>query len=84
MIKDILTPNLQWQGGRTAAAIRTTAVACLWALIYSELLSPEEVRLPPPTPPNLPPPPRPYCKNQRGIWRSRNASCVFGGFVFAF
>ncbi|XP_048350157.1 LOW QUALITY PROTEIN: dynein axonemal assembly factor 5 [Sphaerodactylus townsendi] len=42
MIKDILAPNLQWQGGRTAAAIRTTAVSCLWALIYSELLSPEE------------------------------------------
>ncbi|XP_077172336.1 dynein axonemal assembly factor 5-like [Paroedura picta] len=42
MIKDILAPNLQWQGGRTAAAIRTMAVSCLWALIYSELLSPEE------------------------------------------
>ncbi|KAM6424500.1 dynein axonemal assembly factor 5 [Liasis olivaceus] len=44
VIKDILSPNLQWQAGRTAAAIRTTAVACLWALIYSELLSPEELR----------------------------------------
>ncbi|XP_054851534.1 dynein axonemal assembly factor 5 isoform X2 [Eublepharis macularius] len=43
VIKDILAPNLQWQGGRTAAAIRTTAVSCLWALIYSELLSPEEI-----------------------------------------
>ncbi|XP_062999555.1 dynein axonemal assembly factor 5 [Elgaria multicarinata webbii] len=43
VIKDILAPNLQWQAGRTAAAIRTTAVACLWALIYSELLSPEEM-----------------------------------------
>ncbi|XP_053133057.1 dynein axonemal assembly factor 5 isoform X2 [Hemicordylus capensis] len=42
VIKDILAPNLQWQAGRTAAAIRTTAVACLWALICSELLSPEE------------------------------------------
>ncbi|KAL8175544.1 UNVERIFIED_CONTAM: hypothetical protein K2H54_029880, partial [Gekko kuhli] len=42
VIKDILAPNLQWQGGRTAAAIRTTAVSCLWALIDSELLSPEE------------------------------------------
>nr|XP_056722598.1 dynein axonemal assembly factor 5 [Euleptes europaea] len=42
VIKDILAPNLQWRGGRTAAAIRTTAVSCLWALIYSELLSPEE------------------------------------------
>ncbi|XP_058013796.1 dynein axonemal assembly factor 5 [Ahaetulla prasina] len=44
VIKDILSPNLQWQAGRTAAAIRTTAVACLWALIYSELLSPEELQ----------------------------------------
>ncbi|XP_061455963.1 dynein axonemal assembly factor 5 [Rhineura floridana] len=43
VIKDILAPNLQWQAGRTAAAIRTTAVSCLWALIYSELLSPEEM-----------------------------------------
>ncbi|XP_066496740.1 dynein axonemal assembly factor 5 [Tiliqua scincoides] len=43
VIKDILAPNLQWQAGRTAAAIRTTAVACLWALICSKLLSPEEM-----------------------------------------
>ncbi|KAM3826520.1 dynein axonemal assembly factor 5 [Vipera latastei] len=44
VIKDILSPNLQWQAGRTAAAIRTTAVACLWALIYSKLLSAEELQ----------------------------------------
>ncbi|XP_062820415.1 dynein axonemal assembly factor 5 [Anolis carolinensis] len=43
VIKDILAPNLQWQAGRTAAAIRTTAVSCLWALIYSKLLSAEEM-----------------------------------------
>uniref|UniRef100_A0A8D0G7G5 Dynein axonemal assembly factor 5 n=1 Tax=Sphenodon punctatus TaxID=8508 RepID=A0A8D0G7G5_SPHPU len=43
VIKDILAPNLQWQAGRTAAAIRTTAVSCLWALIYSEMLSPKEI-----------------------------------------
>ncbi|XP_074867131.1 dynein axonemal assembly factor 5 isoform X2 [Carettochelys insculpta] len=42
VIKDILAPNLQWHAGRTAAAIRTTAVSCLWALIYSEMLSPKE------------------------------------------
>lgn len=46
VIKDILAPNLQWQAGRTAAAIRTTAVSCLWALTYSKLLSPEEVNVP--------------------------------------
>lgn len=43
VIKDILAPNLQWHAGRTAAAIRTTAVSCLWALIHCETLSPEEV-----------------------------------------
>ncbi|KFQ36415.1 HEAT repeat-containing protein 2, partial [Merops nubicus] len=43
VIKDILAPNLLWHAGRTAAAIRTTAVSCLWALIHCEMLSPEEV-----------------------------------------
>ncbi|NWH60300.1 DAAF5 factor, partial [Geococcyx californianus] len=43
VIKDILAPNLLWHAGRTAAAIRTTAVSCLWALVHSEMLSPEEV-----------------------------------------
>ncbi|XP_038618727.1 LOW QUALITY PROTEIN: dynein assembly factor 5, axonemal [Tachyglossus aculeatus] len=43
VIKDILLPNLQWHAGRTAGAIRTTAVSCLWALIYSEMLSTEQV-----------------------------------------
>uniref|UniRef100_A0ABM5F123 Dynein axonemal assembly factor 5 n=1 Tax=Pogona vitticeps TaxID=103695 RepID=A0ABM5F123_9SAUR len=44
LIKDILAPNLQWQAGKIAAAIRTTAVSCLWALISSEFLSPEEMQ----------------------------------------
>ncbi|XP_026714960.1 dynein assembly factor 5, axonemal [Athene cunicularia] len=43
LIKDILAPNLQWHAGRTAAAIRTTAVSCLWALIHCEMLSPKEI-----------------------------------------
>lgn len=43
VIKDILAPNLQWHAGRTAAAIRTTAVSCLWALIHCQMLAPEEV-----------------------------------------
>ncbi|XP_065500879.1 dynein axonemal assembly factor 5 [Caloenas nicobarica] len=43
VIKDILAPNLQWHAGRTAAAIRTTAVSCLWALVHSEMLSPQEI-----------------------------------------
>lgn len=44
--KDILVPNLQWHAGKTAAAIRTAAVSCLWALISSEVLSDEQVGLP--------------------------------------
>ncbi|XP_062444608.1 dynein axonemal assembly factor 5 [Rhea pennata] len=43
VIKDILAPNLAWHAGRTAAAIRTTAVSCLWALIHCEILSPKEI-----------------------------------------
>ncbi|XP_009907079.2 dynein axonemal assembly factor 5 [Dryobates pubescens] len=43
VIKDILAPNLQWHAGRTAAAIRSTAVSCLWALVHCEMLSPEEI-----------------------------------------
>ncbi|XP_023102401.1 dynein axonemal assembly factor 5 isoform X1 [Felis catus] len=42
--KDILVPNLQWHAGKTAAAIRTAAVSCLWALISSEVLSDEQIR----------------------------------------
>ncbi|XP_066198253.1 dynein axonemal assembly factor 5 [Saccopteryx leptura] len=44
MIKDILVPNLQWHAGRTAAAIRTAAVSCLWALLSSEVLSATQVQ----------------------------------------
>ncbi|NXF01242.1 DAAF5 factor, partial [Smithornis capensis] len=43
VIKDILAPNLQWHAGRTAAAIRATAVLCLWALIHCEMLSLKEI-----------------------------------------
>ncbi|XP_036095862.1 dynein assembly factor 5, axonemal [Molossus molossus] len=44
VIKDILVPNLQWHAGRTAAAIRTAAVSCLWALSSSEVLSATQVQ----------------------------------------
>ncbi|XP_040296642.1 dynein assembly factor 5, axonemal [Bufo bufo] len=43
LIRDILVPNLKWQAGRTAGAIRTIAVSCLWVLLQSEVLSQEEV-----------------------------------------
>eukprot|EP00039_Didymoeca_costata_P005825 m.85011 g.85011 ORF g.85011 m.85011 type:complete len:869 (-) comp12991_c0_seq1:13-2619(-) len=40
---DIVAPNCVWQNGRVAAAIRTAAVACLWALLSSGLPSDEDV-----------------------------------------
>ncbi|XP_075141174.1 dynein axonemal assembly factor 5 [Leptodactylus fuscus] len=43
VIGDILVPNLKWQAGRTAGAIRTIAVSCLWILLQSEVLSREEI-----------------------------------------
>ncbi|XP_033282674.2 dynein axonemal assembly factor 5 isoform X2 [Orcinus orca] len=44
LIKDIFVPNLQWHAGRTAAAIRTAAVSCLWALVSSGVLSDEQIQ----------------------------------------
>ncbi|XP_076996494.1 dynein axonemal assembly factor 5 [Tamandua tetradactyla] len=41
--KDLLAPNLQWRAGRTAAALRTAAVSCLWALVSSETLSAKQI-----------------------------------------
>ncbi|XP_033908011.2 dynein axonemal assembly factor 5-like [Acipenser ruthenus] len=38
-LKDIVVPNLLWHAGRTAAAIRTSAISCLWALLHSGALS---------------------------------------------
>ncbi|XP_029432583.1 dynein assembly factor 5, axonemal [Rhinatrema bivittatum] len=43
LIKDMLVPNLQWHAGRTAAAIRTSAVSCLWALLHGQILSTEQL-----------------------------------------
>ncbi|KAK2543578.1 Dnaaf5 [Columba livia] len=43
LIEHVLAPNLQWHAGRTAAAIRTTAVSCLGALVCSHVLSPQEI-----------------------------------------
>ncbi|XP_030888045.1 dynein assembly factor 5, axonemal, partial [Leptonychotes weddellii] len=42
--RDILVPNLQWHAGKTAAAIRTAAVSCLWALLSSDVLSEKQIR----------------------------------------
>ncbi|XP_006889782.1 PREDICTED: HEAT repeat-containing protein 2 [Elephantulus edwardii] len=43
LVTDVLVPNLQWHAGRTAAAIRTAAISCLWALINSGTLSTEQI-----------------------------------------
>ncbi|XP_007941344.1 dynein axonemal assembly factor 5 [Orycteropus afer afer] len=43
LVTDILVPNLQWHAGRTAAAIRTAAVSCIWALVSSGTLSDKQI-----------------------------------------
>ncbi|XP_059835019.1 dynein axonemal assembly factor 5-like isoform X1 [Hypanus sabinus] len=42
LVRDILVPNLLWHAGRTAAAVRTTAVSCLWALLHSKMITLEQ------------------------------------------
>ncbi|XP_007525181.1 dynein axonemal assembly factor 5 isoform X2 [Erinaceus europaeus] len=44
VVSDILGPNLQWRAGRTAAAIRTATVSCLWALLSSQALTAQQVQ----------------------------------------
>ncbi|KAH0517829.1 Dynein assembly factor 5, axonemal [Microtus ochrogaster] len=44
VVNDILAPNLQWHAGRTAAAIRTAAISCLWALTSSDILLAKQVQ----------------------------------------
>lgn len=41
MVKEIILPNCVWRAGRTAGAIRTTAVSCMWALLQSGVLTKE-------------------------------------------
>lgn len=43
VVKDIIIPNCVWKAGRIAAAIRTTAVSCMWALLQSGVLTKEKV-----------------------------------------
>ena len=45
VVKDMVLPNLVWTAGRTASAIRLTAVSCLWALLQSGMLTKEKVHL---------------------------------------
>ncbi|XP_052819381.1 dynein axonemal assembly factor 5-like [Mya arenaria] len=39
VLRDMILPNCVWKAGRVAAAIRTTAVSCAWALLQSGALS---------------------------------------------
>ncbi|XP_041633906.1 dynein assembly factor 5, axonemal-like [Cheilinus undulatus] len=40
---DILLPNLVWQAGRTAAAVRTAALSCLLALLHGGAVTPGQL-----------------------------------------
>ncbi|XP_058510583.1 dynein axonemal assembly factor 5-like [Solea solea] len=37
---DVLLPNLVWHAGRTAAAVRTSAISCLLALLHGGAITP--------------------------------------------
>ncbi|PIK45499.1 putative dynein assembly factor 5, axonemal [Apostichopus japonicus] len=43
VVLEMILPNCVWCGGRTAAAVRTTAVSCLWALLKSGLISADQL-----------------------------------------
>ena len=45
LVKDMILPNCVWKAGRTAAAIRTTAVSCLWSLLKNQTISQDQVSL---------------------------------------
>ncbi|XP_074552726.1 dynein axonemal assembly factor 5 [Halichoeres trimaculatus] len=40
---DVLLPNLVWQAGRTAAAVRTSALSCLLALLHGGAITPGQL-----------------------------------------
>ena len=39
IVHEMVAPNLVWKAGRVAAAVRSIAVAALWALLKSGFLS---------------------------------------------
>jgi len=39
ILVDAVMPNLVWKAGRTAAVVRTTAIACLWQMILTKTLT---------------------------------------------
>ncbi|KAI1884449.1 hypothetical protein AGOR_G00226510 [Albula goreensis] len=42
-LQELLLPNLVWQAGRTAAAIRTSALTCLLALLQGGGITPQQL-----------------------------------------
>ena len=44
LIDECILPNMQWKAGRTAAAIRATAIATLWSLCQAKSFKFEHVR----------------------------------------
>ncbi len=44
LINECILPNMQWKAGRTAGAIRATAIATLWSLFQAKSFSFEQVR----------------------------------------
>ncbi len=44
LIDECILPNMQWKAGRTAAAIRATAIATLWSLFQAKSFSFEQVK----------------------------------------
>lgn len=42
-LSDVLLPNLVWHAGRTAAAVRTSALSCLLALLHGGAITPGQV-----------------------------------------
>jgi hypothetical protein len=45
LINECILPNMQWKAGRTAGAIRATAIATLWSLFQAKSFSFEQVIL---------------------------------------
>ncbi|XP_061079679.1 dynein axonemal assembly factor 5 [Conger conger] len=43
-LRELLLPNLEWHAGRTAAAIRTTALSCLYALLQGGGVSAQQLQ----------------------------------------
>ncbi|XP_014839107.1 PREDICTED: dynein assembly factor 5, axonemal [Poecilia mexicana] len=42
-LRDVLLPNLVWHAGRTAAAVRTSALSCLLALLHGGAVTPGQL-----------------------------------------